>query len=38
MKALFTARPPEQAPMTLDAQHDLSVYVLRLIDDHLEAM
>ena len=24
--------------MTLDAQHDLSVYVLRLIDDHLEAM
>ncbi|MFI6071339.1 hypothetical protein ACIA5C_07080 [Actinoplanes sp. NPDC051343] len=24
--------------MTLDAQHDLSVYVLHLIDDHLEAM
>jgi hypothetical protein len=24
--------------MTLEAQHDLSVYVLNLIDDHLAAM
>jgi hypothetical protein len=24
--------------MTLEAQHDLSVYVLHLLDDHLQAM
>jgi hypothetical protein len=39
MKDVVRPTPAHRSStMTLEAQHDLSVYVLHLIDDHLAAM